>query len=36
MSGISIKNQRILYYGNTAGYVTRARQSLIPCSIAKN
>ena len=34
--GVSASNQRILYYGNTAGYVDKGKAMLIPCSIAKN
>lgn len=30
MSGISIKNQRILYYGNTAGYVNKGKAIVDP------
>lgn len=30
MSGISIKNQRILYYGNTAGYIENGRAIVDP------
>lgn len=30
MNGIQIKNNRILYYGNTAGYIEKGRAIVDP------